>query len=285
MANDPTLAEMKTGAFIGEIYSKNAIMHTMSNLVVTKCVNHDYRSELQKGAKIWIPVFSEVSSGAVTAGTELTAQDAVNATPKSITVDQWYGVRIEESEMETVQDHVGYLEKAAQSCGYAIAKTVDTALGALFSGLGGYTADAYGTDGQTLSDDIILALMETLDEGDVPDDGTRVIITDPSNKSDLLKIDKFVRNDYVKNPVVQTGQFGNIYNMKVLITNNLTAASTGNYGVMMHRDALGAIIQKEPYVQRVPMPWEHQIIYQVKVLYGVGELIDGFGVPFFTRSS
>ena len=126
--------------------------------------------------------------------------------------------------------------------------------------------------------------MQYLDENDVPEDN-RVIIADPSSKSDLLNIDKFVRNDYIRGAPVETGQFGTIYNMKVKITNILTAATTGNYGVMMHRDAIGLVLQKNPYSQRIPMPWKHMTVYQVKVIYGVGELRDTFGRAFYTRSS
>jgi hypothetical protein len=191
-------------------------------------------------------------------------------------------VRVEESEMQTVQDHLDYLGKAAQSCGYAIAKVLDLAMSAYFSSLGGYSASAYGTDGQTFSDDIFIYLVETLDEADVPPEG-RVLIGDPSMKADLLKIDKFVRNDYVKGGVIEKGQFGNLYDVKVLLTNNLTAASTGNYGVLMHPDAIGCVVQKNPYSQRIVDQLEHQIVYQVKIIYGSAELRDTFGVPFFTR--
>ena len=277
----PTLAEEISGKFVPEIFSKNVIMHTKSNLVVANAVNTEYKSDLKFGYKVHIPVMSEVTAAEVTPGTESTAINAVG-TPTSITIDQWRVAAIEESEMMAIEDNVGYLEKAAKSCAYAIAKDVDTKLGTLFSALS--NSSVHGSDGQTLTDDIIIALMEALDEADVPDDD-RVIITDPSSKADLLKIDKFVRNDYVRNPVVATGQFGNIYNMKVLITNNLTAvaAGIGNYGVMMHRDALGLVIQENPYVQRIPMPWVHKTKYQVKIIYGVGELRDTFGRAFYTR--
>ena len=277
---DPTLAEQITGAFIAPVYSKNVIMHTKSSLVVANAVNTDYRKDLVKGYVVNIPVFSEVTVAEVTPGTEATAIDAVG-TPVTITVDKWKVAKIEESEMMNIQDHVGYLAKAAESCAYGIAKQIDTDLGALFSALS--SNSRYGSDGQAFSDDIVIGLMEDLDEADVPNDN-RVIIGDPSTKADALKIDKFVRNDYVRNPVVATGQFGNIYNMKLLITNNLTAATTGNYGVMMHRDAIGLVIQANPYSQRIPMPWLHQTIYQVKVIYGVGELRDSYGKAFYTRS-
>jgi hypothetical protein len=279
----PTLAEEITGDFIAPVYSKNVLMHVMSNLVVANAVNTDYRADLKYGNMVYIPVLSEVTTAEVTPGTESTAINAVD-TPVSITVNKWRVAAIEESEMMNIEDHVGYLEKAAQSCGYAIAKDIDTTLGAEFDTLGGYSTSGYGSDGQTLTDDIILALMEYLDEGDVPQDD-RSLICDPSSKADLLAIDKFIRNDYVRQPVVATGQFGMIYNTKVLITNNLTTATTGHYGCMLHRDALGLVVQKDPYSQKIPMPWVHKTKYQTKVIYGVGELRDTFGIPFFTRKA
>jgi hypothetical protein len=283
MANLPTLAEMITGDWIGESYSQIVIAHTRRNLVIVPHCNHKFTPDLAQGTKVSISVLSEPSTGNVTAGTELTAQNCVG-TPTSITVDQWKGVRVEESEMQTVQDHIDYLGKAAQSCGYAIAKVLDLAMSAYFSGLGGYTSSAYGADGQTFTDDIFIYLVETLDESDVPPEG-RVLIGDPSMRADLLKIDKFVRNDYVKGGVIATGQFGMLYDTKVLLTNNLTAATTGNYGVLMHPDAIGCVIQKNPYSQRIVDQLEHQIVYQVKIIYGSAELRDTFGVPFFTRKT
>ncbi len=277
----PTLAEQITGDFVAPVYSKQVLMHVMSNLVIANSVNTQYKADLTLGNIVYIPVLSEVTTAEVTPGTESTAINAVG-TPLSVTVNKWRVAAIEESEMMNIEDHVGYLEKAAESCGYAIAKDLDTALGALFYNLGGYTTSAYGVDGQTLTDDIIIYMMEKLDEADVPAD-PRALICDPSSKADLLKIDKFVRNDYVRNPVIATGVFGTIYNTTVKITNNLASASTGHYGAMLHPDAIALVLQKDPYVQRIPMPWVHKTKYQTKVIYGVGELRDTFGCPFYTR--
>jgi hypothetical protein len=277
----PTLAELITGTYVPEIFSKNVIMHTKSNLVVADHVNTDYRKELKVGYTAHIPLMSEVTDADVVPGTAPTPINIVGS-PTSITVDQWRVAAVEEHDMAEIQDAVGYLDKAAQSCAYRIAKRVDTALGALFSTCGG---SVYGSDGQTLSDDIILALMEYLDEGDVPEDD-RCIILDPSSKVDLLKIDKFVRNDYVREPAVPTGKFGNIYNMGVFITNNLTAVGgTGNYAIMMHKDCLGLVIQENPRSQRVVIPQEFRTLYMVDVIYGVGVLRSTFGRPFYTRSA
>ena len=277
----PSLANLITEYWVPALYSKKVVEHTQSKLVVVESFNTDYRDDLRVGSVVYVPVTQAQSAGAVSVGSELSAGD-FSTTGKSITVDQWYGARTEVSEMANIQDAAGYLEKSAKSCAYAIAKQLDTAAGALFSDLHG--SSVYGSDGQTLTDDIIIAMMETLDEADVPEDD-RCIITDPSSKADLLKIDKFVRNDYVRNPVVATGQFGNIYNMVVKITNNLTATTTGNYGVMAHRDAIAIIVQKEPYTQKIVHELEHEIVIQAKIIYGVAELRDDFGYPFYTRSA
>lgn len=280
---DPTLAELISRYWVPKIFSKQLIGHTTSKLVVAESVNHDYERDLRLGDQVYIPCTTEPSTTDVTPGTQITASD-VTTTGKTLTVNQWKGVLTEVSEMARIQDAVGYLEKTAVSQSYAVQKAIDTALGALFSTL--YSSSTYGADGQELTDAIILTLMQNLDEGDVPEDD-RCIIADPSSKSDVLKIDKFVRNDYVRQPVVPTGQFGAIYNMQFKITNNLTAVSsgTGNYGVMMHRDALACVVQKYPYSQKIDEPKYHRILLQTKVIYGVGELRDTFGRSFYTRKS
>jgi hypothetical protein len=280
---DPTLTELINRYWVPKVFSKQLIEHTKSKLVIAESVNHDYERELRIGDQVYIPCTTEPSTSDVTPGTEITSSDVTTA-GKSITVNTWKGVRSEISEMAKIEDAVGYLAKTANSLSYAVLKAIDSSLGALFSGLAGDSV--YGADGQEFTDDIVLALMEYLDEGDVPEDD-RCIISDPSSKVDLLRIDKFVRNDYVRNPVVPTGQFGMIYNMQVKITNNLTAVSsgTGNYGVMMHRDALACVVQKTPYSQKIDDPKFHRTLLQVKVIYGVSELRDTFGRSFYTRKS
>ncbi len=279
-ASVPTLAELITAKYIPDMFSKNVIMSVQSKLVVANAVNTEYRSDLRQGYKVNIPLMSEVGISEVVPGTVPTPTN-VAGTPTSITVDEWNKASVEIQDMANIQDIVGYLDKAAQGCGYAVAKEVDNDLGALFSTLGG---SVYGSANQTLSDDIVLACMEYLDEGDVPDDD-RAIICDPSSKVDLLKIDKFVRNDYVRNPVVATGKFGDIYNMRVLITNHLTATGTSHYACMLHRDAIGLVIQREPRSQMVVMPGQFRTLFIVDIIYGQAVLRTTFGKAFYTRLS
>lgn len=278
---DPTLAELITGKFIPEMFSLQVLDHVQSNLIVVGRTNQTFRDQLRMGYKVSIPVMSEIVATEVTPGTEPTVRDAVG-TAETITVDKWYESSIEISDMEDVQDPVDYLAKAGKSTSYAVVKKIDTDVGALFSTLGGGTQA--NSDGDTLTDATILALMEYLDLGDVPDNGERSIIANPSTKVDMLNIDKFIRNDYVRQPVVATGQFGQIYNMSFFITNNLTPASTGKYGVMMHRDALGVVIQRSMRSRLVPKPWEFVTKLITDAIWGEDELRNTFGRSFYTRS-
>ena len=126
--------------------------------------------------------------------------------------------------------------------------------------------------------------METLDENDIPD-SPRCIIGDSSTKSDMLDIDKFVRNDFVRNPVVPMGFFGDLYNSKVYFTNNLTAATTGNYGIYTHRDAIGIVIQKNPRSQIWNLGWKFIVKIITDAAWGADEIRDTFGKSFYTRKS
>jgi len=279
--SDPTLAELITSKFVPEMFSSETIMHTKSNLVTVGAFNTNWRNQLRKGYKVSIPVFSEVSATEVTPGTEPTAQDAAG-TAASITVDQWYEATVEISDLMEIEEEADYLKGAAESAGYAISKKIDTTVGALFSTLS--SSSVHGADGQTFTDVIFRALVEGLDEADVPDD-MRVIIGDPSTKSDMFDIDKFVRNDYTRGGVIATGQLGTLYNSKVLITNNLTAASSGNYGVYAHRDAIGIVLQRLPRSKAWDLGYKFITKIIVDSAFGAAEIRDVFGKAFYTRKS
>lgn len=279
---DPTLAELITGKFIPEKFSRDAVMHVKSALVIAKAVNTDYQRDLQYGSVVNIPVFTEGATSEVTPGTVPTPVDLVG-TSASITVNRWRKIAAEISDMAKIQDFVGYFAGAAESLGYSIAKDVDTYLSTLFSTLA--SSSVYGSDGQTFTDTIFRALVETLDEADVPDDGNRSLIGDSSMKADILDVEKFISMDYVRTPIVPRGLIGQIYNVKVFNTNNLTAATTGNYGVLMHKNALGLVIQQNPRSQPVRIPQEFRTLLILDVIYGAKEIRDVYGKSFYTRKS
>ena len=277
--SDPTLAEGISRFFVPDMFSADVIMTAKSDLVCVGAFNTAWRSGLRKGRLINIPVMTGASATEVTPGTEPTAGD-LSTTGATITIDKWYESSAEISPMMEVEELADYLKAAATECAYAIDAKIDLDVSSLFSTLG--ASSVYGSDGQTFKDEIFVALTETLDEADVPV-GMRSLIGDPSMKADMFGIDKFVRMDYINGQPTSNGQFGMLYGATVRITNNLTATTTGNYGVLAHKDAIGVVIQKDPGVKYWDLGYKFIRKVIVDSFWGADEVRDSFGKSFYTR--
>jgi hypothetical protein len=256
------------------------------NLVCWDAFDTSWEKELTKGATLDIPLTNHVTATEVVIGTKGSALDPFATAGKQLTIAYYYEAPVDIGYMTKRQTQADMESTAVNEASYAISVTMDTSVATLFSSLGGYSTSAYGTDGQTLSDDILLYLKETLDEADVPMDSDRSLIIDPSGLVDLLKIDKFVAAEYGKMADVSNGKVGRspIYGCMVRVTNNLVAATTGSYGVMAHKKAIMGAAQIEKS-WRKEFEELHETRYQSEALWGVAEARDNFGIPFYTRKA
>ena len=281
MARTPTTLD--TDKFIPEIFSRRVEEAAKKNLVVWDAINTVWREELRMGDTLYIPKTNVVTATSVTVGEKGDALNPFNTSAVTLTINTWYEAPVDIDDQSAQESQVDLEEYAQTESAYAIKVAMDSAAAALLNDLGGYTDSGYGTDGQTLSDDILLYLKETLDEADVPTTD-RSLILDPSGLADILKIDKLVSADYVaRKGAIENGIIGNsVYGCVVRVTNNLTAASTGAYGCMLHKNAIGgaATINKSWVWHYLDL---HQTRYQSEALWGVVEVRDDFGIPFFTR--
>src|SRR4030042_1270389 len=101
-----------------------------------------------------------------------------------------------------------------------------------------------------------------------------------------MGIDKFTRSDYFASDAIPTGGFRkDIYGAPLLITNNLTAVTsgTGSYGAYAHKKALTIVIQDNPNSFIVEQKLLHQVVLETDALWGVVELRDTFGYCIYTR--
>jgi len=280
-----------TGEFVEEVWSAKIINHVRSYLVCANVVNTDWRPMLAKGDVLHIPVMTELTASVVdptvTAAINGTnVQTTFGTTAETLTIDKWYEVPVQIDDSVKKQTQVpGLLEKAANNGAYAIEKVLDTDVNSLFSTLNG--SSVYGSDGQTFTDDILIALMEALDEADVPRE-YRSLVGDPSMLADCYKIDKFMNFDYSTNPLGKQGGYrGSVaaYELPVYVTNNLTAASTGSYGVLIQREAIGLVIQDPLDIEKSRVAAAASDLIYVRCLWGADELRDSFGIPFYTRKA
>lgn len=271
-----------TAGFVPEMWSVDILDIIKTKLVIAATFDTTWTIGKHKGDTINVGILNEPSATEVTVGTPGVTNDIATGTKKQLTISQWWESPVVLDNMTDMQSQVDLVSKAKDASAYAIAKKIDTYCGSFFSALSGGTG--YGTDGSAITDDVIIAAVEELDEADVPDEG-RVWVLDPSCKADLLKLDKFIRNDYVKGGVIASGQFGNIYNAPVLISNNLTVNSTGNYGAYYHRQAIALAIEENLLSYMVEDKLKHIVTINTEALWGALEMRDTFGVPILTRKS
>jgi hypothetical protein len=281
-ARTPTTAD--TNYFVPKIYSNRVIDAAKSELVAWDAIDSSWRSNLAKGNILYIPKVNIVTATEVVVGTKGTAKNPLNTTGVALTIDQWYEAPVDIDYMTLKQTQADVEGIASKEAAYGIQKVMDTSVCALFSSF--QSGSVYGTDGQQLTDDILLEIKETLDEADVPMDNDRSLILDPSGLVDLLKIDKFIAAQYVNIGAVKNGSIGKspIYGCTVRVTNNLAAATTGAYGCMLHKKAIAAAAQ-------IDNAWTkefeelHQRRYSAEALWGVIEAQDTFGFAFYTRKA
>ncbi|MCJ7828245.1 MAG: hypothetical protein MUP81_00695 [Dehalococcoidia bacterium] len=267
--------------FIPEIWSKNVLVAVKNKLVVVPVVNHSYEKELVKGDTLWIPQTTVVTATEVTVGTEGVQSNPFNTAAVELDINLYFEAPITIDYMSRRQSQADVIALAEDESAYAISKKMDSTLCDLFSSLdsGG------GTAGSAITDNVLIAAVEYLDEANAPEEN-RSWIFDPSCKADILKIDKFVRSDYFASDVIPTGGFRkDVYGAPILITNNLTVNSSGNTGAYLHRDALACVISEDMTVDRVEQPLKHQLVLNTTSLWGVKEIRGTFGYYIVTRAS
>jgi len=276
-----------TGELVSEIWSAKVINHLRSYLVADQVISTDWKPMLAKGDVLNIPVMAELTGAAVdvTSDAVLTNMNTTfTTTAETITVDTWWNVPVQVDDSTARQTTVPeLLEKEADNAAYAWRKKLDSDVCALFSSLRSTWA---GTDGQTFTDDIMVALMEGLDEADIPEE--RAVVGDPSTIADMRKIDKFMTFDYSTNPLRMAGYRGRVdaYGLPVFMTNNLTAATTGNYGAILHKEAIGLIVQSPMDVEKFRLPLRLSWVINTSGFYGVDVLrASPSGAYFYTRKS
>jgi hypothetical protein len=275
-----------TYKYVPDLFSNKIVDVLKDTLVAWDAIDSSWESELKKGDVLYIPKANTVTASEVVVGTKAGALDPFATAAVTLTVNQWFEAPVDIDYMTKYQTQAQMESTAVSLASFAVKEKIDTTVCTLFSSLGGYSTSGYGSDGQTLTDDLLLAIKETLDEANVPMDGQRYLIVDPSALTDLMKIDKFIRNDYVNKGAVTNGNIGSspIYGCNVRVTNNLVATTTGNYAVLMHKKAIGGVAQ-------IMKAWRkefeelHLTRYQSEALWGVIEVNDSMGVPFFTRKS
>ena len=252
--------------FIPELWSDEIVAAYKKNLVLANLVNK-MPMKGKKGDTLHIPKPTRGSASAKAASTQVTLQ-AATETEVTVTVDKHYEYSRLIEDITEVQALASLRKFYTDDAGYALAKQVDDDLFTLAksfgngngtsyatnnafyidatSGLSTYAADTV-TTADVFTDAGFRALIQELDDADVPMDG-RFLVVPPSAVNTIRGIDRYVSSDFVSGQPVVNGKIGTLYGIDIFVSTNCpvveaaadnTASSVDTRGaILAHKDAM-----------------------------------------------
>lgn len=275
-----------TGAvFIPEIWSTETLRAAEAALVVAPLVKRYDGLVKSRGDTIHIPNISNLTANPKTQGSEVTTQ-AVTETETSISISTWVETSFEIEDIVKTQSQYDLRSEYTEKSGYAIAAKVDTDLLGLYSSLTSTDVGTYGTD---VTDATIVAAHQTLDEVNAPMTDRYFVIA-PSQKAAIMKLDKFVKADYlgqydqatpVKKGPNNRYLWGDIYGVPTYYTTQVTTTTgtpTQTHNLFFHKEAFALALQQAPRTQASYWQKDLAWIVTVDAIYGYSALRTTFGV-------
>ena len=269
---DKTIAD---GVFSPDIWSKQVLRATESNLLFAKSVNRGFESDASVGRTVKVASIGNLAARAKTENTAI-VYETVAETATTITLNLWSYAALGIEDIVKVQSIVDVQNEYQQKLGYALARDVDTALATDVAGF----SQVVGTLGTVASDANVLAAVQFLDNADAPQND-RFFLMSPAEKVAKLALDRWSNALYIGNGSMpaKNGMLGDMYGLNLGITTNLVKPSAGQANnAIFHREAVALIMQRTP---------KTHIFYDIDVftwklaveeIYGHQEMRDNFGV-------
>ncbi len=274
-----------SAVFIPELWANEVLMFRERALVMAPLVQRYDNLVKEKGDTIHIPNVSELSANNKTANTGVTLNYPTE-TEDSISINTHKEVSFVIEDIVKTQSQYDLRSVYTKSAAYAISKAIDTSLLGLYSSL---TSTDVGTYGVDVTDATIVSAIQTLDEADAPMEDRYFVIA-PSQKAALMKLDKFVKADFLgqsdQPTVVRKGPnnrylWGDVYGVPTYYTNQVptTAATpTQTHNILFHKEAFALALQLGPRTQG--NYWAEYLGWLVTVdtIYGVACIRGDHGV-------
>src|SRR6185369_11104556 len=191
MANITTTT---ASVFLPTLWSMETLRATENALVAAGLVKRYDALVRSRGQAITIPNISNLSANAKVANADVTTQ-TVTETATTLNVNKWYESSFAIEDMVAVQSNYDLRSEYSEKAGYAIAKQVDSDVLGLYTGL---TTTDVGTYGVDIGDATLVSATLVLNQGDLPMEN-RAFIVHPNQLAAIMKIDKFVKADYLGN--------------------------------------------------------------------------------------
>ena len=242
--------------FIPEIWSDEVIAAYKSNLVMANLIKKMSMTG-KKGDTIHVPKPTRGSAHAKVAETAVTIQNSVES-EVLININKHFEFSRLIEDITEVQALASLRQFYTGDAGYGLAKQVDNDLFALAKSFGdgdgssyvnsgsfqinttSGALEAYDADGTAdigaFSDAAFRALIQKMDDADVPMDG-RSFVVPPSLRNAIMGIDRYTSTDFVNGKGVETGKIGNLYGVDVYVSTNVPTLEANVRGAqLIHKD-------------------------------------------------
>jgi N4-gp56 family major capsid protein len=268
---DKTIAD---GVFSPDIWSKQVLRATESNLVFAKCVDRGYEDDASVGKAVKVASIGNVAARAKTENTAIT-YETVAETATTITLNIWSYAAVGIEDIVKVQSIVDVQNEYQMKMGYAVARDIDSKLATDVAGF----SQTVGTLGTPLADVDVVRANQYLDDADAPEED-RFMVMSPAEKANKMTLDRWTNALYIGNPKpVITGSLGDMYGLNLFVTTNLVKPAAGQANnAVFQREAVALIVQRSPKMH---------LFYDIdfftwklasEVIYGHQEMRDAFGV-------
>lgn len=269
---DKTIAD---GIFSPDVWSKQVLRATESNLVIARSVNRTFEDDASVGKAVKVASIGNMAARAKAENTAIT-YETVAETATTITLNIWSYAAFGIEDIVKVQSQINLQNEYQRKLGYALARDIDTKLATDFAGF----SQSVGTLGTAASDANVLAAVKLLDDADVPQ-SDRFFVMTPAEKVAKLALDRWSNALYIGtgNQPVKNGQLGDMYGLNLEVTTNLVKPAAGQANnSIFHKDALALVQQRAPNTH---------VFYDIdfftwklasEVIYGHQEMRDNFGI-------
>ena len=275
--------------FIPEIWSDEVIAAYKTNLVLANLVKKMSMTG-KKGDVIHVPKPTRGVAHAKAANTAVTIQNSVES-EVLININKHFEFSRLIEDITEVQALASLRQFYTGDAGYGLAKQVDNDLfdlgksfgngdGTSWANTGSFqinpttgVLEAFDIDGAAdvgdFSDDAFRALIQKMDDADVPMDN-RSFVVPPSLRNAIMGIDRYTSTDFVNGKSVETGKIGNLYGVDVYVSTNVPTLESGVRGAqLIHKDTN---VLAEQQAVRSQTQYKQEFLgtlYTADTLYGV----------------
>ena len=255
-----------SAVFIPEIWSIEILAAYKQNLVMAQLVS-ELNHVGKKGDTIHIPKPTRGVAASKAANTVVNVQ-AFSSTEEVVLIDKHYHYARLHEDIVGLQALSSLMPFLTDDAGYALAKQVDTDIGALAATWGGdtgYGAAVIGSDGTTaydeaassnaaaLTDAAIRNVIQKFDDGDVPT-RNRVFVMPPLTKNTLLGTARFTEQAFTgevgAGNSIRNGRVGDAYGVEFFMSSNVPSDEDARAVLFFQKDALVLAKQQNVRVQK-----------------------------------